>query len=123
VIDDLGGVPGVESARFGGAETTYPTKFALLYSMLQNAVSQKRTARFVCALALVDDGQVAFEAEGVVEGQIAPVPAGSGGFGYDPIFWYPPFGCTLAEAGERKSEVSHRAAAFRQLRAYLQDRG
>ena len=90
--------------------------------MLQTAVSQERTARFICALALVDDGQVAFEAEGVVEGQIASAPAGSAGFGYNPIFFYPPFGCTLAQAGERKSAVSHRGAAFRKLRAYLQNR-
>jgi XTP/dITP diphosphohydrolase len=120
-IDALGGAPGVESARFGGVESTYPAKFALLYSMLQSAVSQSRTARFVCALALVDDGQVVFEAEGVVEGEIASEPVGSGGFGYDPIFFYPPFGCTLAQAVDRKSAVSHRGGAFRKLRAYLQD--
>ncbi len=76
-------------------------------------------ARFVCALALARRGHVLFTARGVVEGRIAPAPAGDGGFGYDPIFFYPPFGRTLAEAADRKSEVSHRAEAFRQLRMFL----
>ena len=56
-----------------------------------------------------------------VEGEIAPRPKGDGGFGYDPIFFYPPFGCTLAEAGERKSTVSHRGTAFRALAGWLQE--
>ena len=60
-----------------------------------------------------------FETRGTVEGEIAPEPRGTGGFGYDPIFYYPPFGCTLAEAGDRKAEVSHRANAFRTLGTYL----
>ena len=77
-------------------------------------------ARFVCALALARDGKVLFETRGVVEGAIAPEPKGSGGFGYDPIFFYPPFGCTLAEAGDRKAAVSHRGEAFRALRGFLQ---
>jgi XTP/dITP diphosphohydrolase len=118
-VDALGGAPGVESARFGGAEASYPEKFALLYKLLRDSGSTDRTARFVCALAVVKDGQVLFEARGTVEGEIAPSPAGEGGFGYDPIFFYPPLGCTLAEAGERKHEVSHRARAFAELRAFL----
>ena len=77
------------------------------------------TARFVCALALASDARVLFESEGIVEGRIAPRPAGTGGFGYDPIFFYPPFQCTLAEAGDRKSEVSHRARAFHALSEYV----
>jgi XTP/dITP diphosphohydrolase len=75
----------------------------------------------VCALALADAGRLVFEARGTVEGEIAPAPRGDGGFGYDPIFFYPPFGCTLAEAGDRKSDVSHRARAFGELRAYLKN--
>jgi XTP/dITP diphosphohydrolase len=119
-VDALGGAPGVESARFGGSGASYPERFARLYRRLRASGSVDSPARFVCAIALVEDGQVTFEARGVVEGRIAPAPSGSGGFGYDPIFYYPPFGCTLAEAGARKHEVSHRAEAFRQLRAFLE---
>lgn len=118
-IDALDGEPGIASARFGGEQTSYAEKFALIYSRLARVPSQPRTARFVCALALVADGHVRFEASGVVEGLIAPEPLGTAGFGYDPIFYYPPFGCTLAEAGARKQAVSHRAIAFKKLRAHL----
>ena len=114
-VDALGGRPGVESARFGGDDGDYPKKFASLYA----AGAAGSTARFVCALALVRESEVIFEARGTVEGVIADRPSGSGGFGYDPIFYYPPFGSTLAAAADRKSEVSHRAAAFRQLRGFL----
>jgi XTP/dITP diphosphohydrolase len=118
-IDALDGAPGVESARFGGADSTYPQKFALIYDALRAKKTAASTARFVCALALVDRDTVLFETRGTVEGQIAPEPRGSGGFGYDPIFFYPPFGGTLAEAGDKKAAVSHRGAAFRKLRTYL----
>jgi XTP/dITP diphosphohydrolase len=118
-IDAMGGGPGVHSARFGGPDSTYPEKFALIYEALARVPSADRTARFVCALAVVADADVVFEATGVVEGMIAPEPRGTGGFGYDPIFFYPPFGCTLAEAGTRKSLVSHRAKAFLALREAL----
>src|SRR5215510_14392046 len=119
-IDALGGAPGVESARFGGAGSSYPEKFALIYDALRAKNVGTTRARFVCALALARGGAVLFEARGTVEGEIAPEPRGSGGFGYDPIFYYPPFGCTLAEASpEQKAAVSHRGQAFRTLRTYL----
>jgi len=118
-IDALDGAPGVESARFGGSETSYPRKFALLYDALQARGAATSPARFVCALALARHDQVLFETLGTVEGTIAPEPKGSGGFGYDPIFFYPPYGQTFAEAGERKAAVSHRGQAFRALRAFL----
>ena len=118
-VDAMGGAPGVESARFGGVDSTYPEKFALIYARLAGLPRGERTARFVCALALVEAGEVTFEARGTIEGEIADTPRGSGGFGYDPIFYYPPFGCTLAEAGPRKSEVSHRGQAFAHLRDFL----
>jgi XTP/dITP diphosphohydrolase len=117
-IDALGGAPGVHSARFGG-ETTYLQKFALIEEQLRQVPGADRTARFVCALAVADGDQIVFEARGTVEGYIVPQPRGTGGFGYDPIFYYPPFGSTLAEAGERKSIVSHRGEAFRKLREFL----
>jgi XTP/dITP diphosphohydrolase len=120
VIDALGGAPGIHSARFGGAGTSYPQKFALLYEALRAAGGADVNARFVCALALVRQGRVLFEALGRVEGRIAPEPKGAGGFGYDPIFYYPPYGRTLGEVGaEAKAAVSHRSEAFRQLAAFL----
>ncbi len=120
-VDAMGGEPGVHSARFGGEDSTYPEKFALIYAALEKAGVATSTARFVCALAVATDESVLYEARGTVEGEIAPQPKGDGGFGYDPIFFYPPFGCTLAEAGDRKSTVSHRGRAFRELAAWLQE--
>jgi len=118
-IDGLGGEPGVHSARYGGADSTYAEKFALIEARLAAIPNADRTARFVCALAVAAADRILFEAGGVVEGRVVPEPRGSGGFGYDPIFFYPPFGCTLAEAGDRKAEVSHRARAFRKFGDWL----
>jgi XTP/dITP diphosphohydrolase len=118
-IDALDGAPGVESARFGGHDTSYPDKFALIYGALRARGALDSPARFVCAVALAREHRVLFQARGTVEGRIAPEPRGSGGFGYDPIFYYPPYAMTFAEAGDRKAAVSHRAQAFRALRAYL----
>ena len=120
-VDALGGAPGVYSARFGGAGVSYARRFELLYDALAAARSKDSRARFVCALALVEEHTVVFEARGTIEGRIAPEPKGDGGFGYDPVFYYPPFACTLAEAGDRKLSVSHRAEACRQLEEYLKD--
>ena len=121
-IDALGGRPGVESARYPGA--TYADKFANLYRELAPH-PRPWTARFVCALAFVDAGPApVFECEATVEGEIAPAPAGSHGFGYDPIFFYPPYGATLGEVDDaRKLAVAHRGKAFRQFRAWLEQRG
>jgi XTP/dITP diphosphohydrolase len=120
-IDALAGAPGVQSARFGGTELDYPGKFALVYDALRAKHALDSPARFVCALALARDGRVVFEARGTIEGRIAREPKGSGGFGYDPIFFYPPYNRTLAEAtAEQKSAVSHRGKAFRALRTFLE---
>ena len=119
-IDALDGEPGVESARYGGVAATYPEKFALIYDRLREVRAVDPAARFVCALALAQGSRILFESHGTVEGRIANEPRGNGGFGYDPIFFYPPFGQTLAESGDRKSTVSHRGAAFRALRVYLE---
>jgi XTP/dITP diphosphohydrolase len=119
-IDALDGAPGIASARWGGADATYPSKFALIYEALRAKGALDSPARFVCALALVRDGQILFETRGTIEGRIAREPKGDGGFGYDPIFFYPPFGRTLAELDSEKSRVSHRGAAFRALREYLE---
>lgn len=122
-IDALDGAPGVYSARFGLPDApAYSQKFELIYRLLRERVGRVESgARFVCRLALAQPGRVLFEAEGRVEGHIVEPPRGEGGFGYDPIFYYPPFGQTLAEVPPgRKEEVSHRGRAFRQLREYLE---
>lgn len=119
-IDALDGAPGVHSARYGGADSSYPAKFAMIYDALRRRGTAESAARFVCAVALARGDEILFETRGTVEGEIAPQPRGTGGFGYDPIFFYPPYRQTLAEAGDRKAAVSHRGAAFRALRAYLQ---
>lgn len=121
-IDALGGAPGVESARYGG-DVEYAEKFRLIYDVLAASGSDDRKARFVCALALARGPDLLFEARGTVEGLIAPAPRGAGGFGYDPIFFYPPFGRTFAEVtADRKASVSHRGLAFRKLKTLL-DKG
>jgi XTP/dITP diphosphohydrolase len=120
-IAALGGAPGVESARYGGEHSTYPAKFELIYDALRAKGAMDSQARFVCALALAENGRVLFETRGTVEGRIAPEPKGAGGFGYDPIFFYPPYGRTLGDAtDEEKSTVSHRGNAFRALRPVLE---
>ena len=121
-IDALGGAPGVESARYGGADATYPQKFALIYAALRARGAATSPARFVCAVALARGRKILFEALGSVEGAIAPEPRGEGGFGYDPIFFYEPYGRTLGEvSAEEKAKVSHRGEAFRALARYLRD--
>jgi XTP/dITP diphosphohydrolase len=118
-VEALGGAPGVLSARFPGA--TYADRFDGLYALLDRAGQPESPAQFVCALAVAAGGRILFEATGVVEGRITRPPRGEGGFGYDPIFLYPPFGRTLAEASaEEKAAVSHRGQAFRALRAWLE---
>jgi len=120
-IDGLDGEPGVYSARYGGADAeTYPQKFALIYRHLRERRALGCQARFVCALAVADGSRIVFEARGTIEGRIADAPSGAGGFGYDPIFFYPPLGRTLAELTEaEKAVVSHRGSAFRQLCEFL----
>jgi XTP/dITP diphosphohydrolase len=121
VIDGLGGEPGVHSARYGGADAdTYDRKFEIVYSRLRERNALGSAARFVCALALADGARILFEARGTIEGVIADGPHGDGGFGYDPIFFSPPHGRTLAQLTEaEKAVVSHRGRAFRQFREAL----
>jgi XTP/dITP diphosphohydrolase len=117
-IDALGGGPGVHSARWQGPE--YPAKFAAIYRELARQGLRTSPARFVAHVAVARDGAIVFDATGTVEGEIAPEPRGTHGFGYDPIFYYPPYGSTLAEVeGEKKAAVSHRGKAFRHLRDWL----
>lgn len=121
VIDALDGEPGIHSARYGGpGAVDYPAKFRLIYEKLKVRGLETSPARFVCALALASGDRILFEAEGRVEGTIAPSPRGTGGFGYDPLLYFPPHRRTLAELSEvEKAAVSHRGQAFRKLRDYL----
>jgi XTP/dITP diphosphohydrolase len=117
-IAALEGAPGVHSARWQGSD--YAVKFAKIHELLAARGADGSPARFVCHIALAHDGRIAFEAEGIVEGEIAREPRGTNGFGYDPIFFYPPFGRTLAEIElANKRQVSHRGKAFTALRDYL----
>ena len=117
-IDALDKAPGVHSARWHGFD--YAVKFRKIYELLEQKGVATSPARFVAAVAFAENGRIAFESRGVVEGTIAPEPKGSHGFGYDPIFFYPPLNCTLAEvSGDAKAQVSHRGAAFRAFRDFL----
>jgi XTP/dITP diphosphohydrolase len=120
VIDALDGEPGVRSARFLRPDASYPERFAEILSRLDADRTRPRTARFVCALALASRSEILFETTGIVEGEIAAGPRGEAGFGYDPIFYYPPYGTTLAEVTEaEKLRVAHRGQAFRLLSEWL----
>jgi XTP/dITP diphosphohydrolase len=120
VVDALGGLPGVQSARFLGVETSFAEKSARLLELLEGVEAEKRTARFLCAIAVAQEERVVFEHEAACEGRIAFELRGSGGFGYDPIFYYPPLGKTTAELTPlEKNRVSHRGRAMAALRAYL----
>jgi XTP/dITP diphosphohydrolase len=117
-IEALDNAPGIHSARWHGKD--YPTKFAAIRRQLAAKGLETSAARFVAHIALAHEGNILFEASGIVQGEIAPEPKGSHGFGYDPIFFYPPYGCTLAEVdGAKKAAASHRGKAFRQLRDWL----
>jgi XTP/dITP diphosphohydrolase len=123
VIDALGGEPGVRSARFLRPDATYEERFAEIYRRLNARSGRPRTARFVAALASVDCGEVVYETTGTIEGEIASAPSGSGGFGYDPIFLYPPYGSTLADVSTPdKIAVAHRGVAFRKFAAWIVER-
>jgi XTP/dITP diphosphohydrolase len=120
VIDALAGEPGVRSARFLGADVSYPDRFAEIFRRLRDVSGAPHTARFVTALAVADGESLIFETETRIEGVLAPAPAGAPGFGYDPLFLYPPFGKTTGELTlHQKAAVSHRARAFRNLRRAL----
>jgi XTP/dITP diphosphohydrolase len=113
----LGGAPGVVSARFAGEGAKDETNNRLLLQKL--AAIEDRTAQFVCVIALAERGRLIRTFRGVVEGRIIDEAHGPNGFGYDPLFFHEPFGCTFGEASaERKLLVSHRARALEQMVEY-----
>jgi XTP/dITP diphosphohydrolase len=120
-IEALDGAPGIHSARWEG--TDYAVKFQKIYERLEARHARGSAARFVCRVAMADEGRIVFESEGVIEGRIADEPRGDQGFGYDPIIFYPPLGRTSAEMDrDLKATVSHRGKAFAGLREYLEMR-
>lgn len=119
-VDALNREPGVYSARYLGEDASYDERFHDIYRRMRDSTSAPRSARFVCALAAARGNVVLFETEAKVEGLLADAPAGQNGFGYDPIFFYPPYGQTFGEVSdEQKTDVSHRGQAVRAFRSYL----
>ncbi len=114
VVDALDGAPGVYSARFAGPDANDGANNRLLLEKLRGVTN--RSARFVCVIALAAGGEVRGLYTASVEGLIIDEPRGAGGFGYDPLFFYPPYGRTFGEASEeQKLRVSHRGQAFRKM--------
>jgi XTP/dITP diphosphohydrolase len=119
VVDALKGEPGVHSARFAGPHATGQQNNALLLEKL--AGLPLPAARFVCAIALARPGRVLATFRGTAEGVVLEAPRGQGGFGYDPLFYFPPLGCTFAELSPgQKFAHSHRGQAFRRLLQWLE---
>lgn len=117
-VDALGGEPGVFSARYAGEGADDEANNRLLLERMRGV--QDRTARFVCVVALAEKGQLIKTFRGTVEGQLITEPRGDNGFGYDPLFYHPPFRCTLAQVdSDRKLSVSHRGKAIQSMLRYL----
>ena len=121
-IDYLNKEPGIYSARYAGEDTSYDIKNQMLLDRLQGVPKEKRTARFVCAIAAVVPGQEPIVVRGTIEGYIGDKPAGENGFGYDPIFYVPDLDCSTAELSpEDKNARSHRGNALRAMREELKN--
>jgi XTP/dITP diphosphohydrolase len=119
-VDALGGRPGVHSARYAGEGASDADRIAKLLNEMRNVPEQQRSARFVCALAVAwPDGESKIFM-GTCEGRITHEPHGVGGFGFDPVFYFPEVGCTFAEMDRQaKNQVSHRGKALGQFAQYL----
>jgi XTP/dITP diphosphohydrolase len=119
-VDALGGAPGLHSARYGGPGLDDAGRCRLLLEALGGVPDDRRTARFRCVMAIVDPEGHEWVVEGVTEGTIVRAPRGTGGFGYDPLFYHPPLGRTFAELSDiEKSGVSHRGRAAAEARRVL----
>ncbi len=127
VVDALGGAPGVKSARFSGEappgtdrKTIDQRNIAKLLELLRDVPAAQRTARFVCHLCLATPEKVSIETSGTVEGRIIDEPAGTNGFGYDPVFFVPQLGKTVAQLpDEQKNAISHRGNAIRRFKPLM----
>lgn len=122
-VDALDGRPAVESARYGGVEIDWPERRTALLAELRGVPPYRRTARFVCVLTLLEPGREPISAIGQVSGYVLEAETGSGGFGYDSLFFYPPLGRSFASLTEKdKNAVSHRRRAADALLAVLSAR-
>lgn len=122
-IDYLDKAPGIYSARFAGEDTSYDVKNRIFLDRLEGVPEEERTARFVCAVAAVFPDGSARTVRGTIEGRIAHEILGENGFGYDPIFYVPEYGCTTGEMSvELKNELSHRGKALRAMRKILEEK-
>jgi len=127
VIDALDGAPGIHSARFSGEKSKVRTLIdhkntAKVLELMKDVPVEKRTARFVCSLCLASPEKVLIQTDGYVEGIIAEEKIGTNGFGYDPIFFVPKLGKTIAQiAPEEKNKISHRGSAINKLKGLLSE--
>lgn len=120
VVDALNGEPGIYSARYMGEDTSYHIKNANIIERLAGVPDEKRTARFACVIAAAFPDGTEAVAEGTIEGRIGYEEAGENGFGYDPIFVVPEYGCTTAElTPEQKNAISHRGKALRAMKEII----
>ncbi|MGC8838060.1 MAG: XTP/dITP diphosphatase [Anaerolineae bacterium] len=120
-VDALGGAPGVHSARYGGPGASDVDRYRLLLERMAGVPEGQRQARFRCVVALASPQGQVWTAEGRVEGVVAREPRGENGFGYDPVFYMPDLGCTMAELPqEQKNRLSHRARAVEAIRPLLE---
>jgi len=120
VVPALGGAPGVFSARYAGPGASNEQRIAKLLGDMKGLAGAQRSAYFVCVIAAVWQGGALAVVSARVDGEILGAPRGTGGFGYDPVFFYPPLGKSFAElSAEAKSEHSHRGRAFRRLMEVL----
>lgn len=122
-VDALNGEPGIYSARYGFDESLDDWgRLQLLLKNTENVPDGKRQAQFVCVITLVTPEGKVIQARGEAHGELLREPAGQGGFGYDPIFYYPPFGKTFAQvSAEEKNQVSHRAVALKAMYEKLKE--
>ena len=121
-VDYLNKEPGVQSARYMGYDTSYRIKNQNIIDRLAGVPDEKRTARFVCAIAAALPDGTLLSTRGTIEGIIGYEERGEGGFGYDPIFFLPEYGCSTAELSmEKKNELSHRGKALRQMKELLKE--
>lgn len=121
-VDAMGGEPGMYSKRFAGEETPFPEKMRIILERLKDVPVEGRGARFRCCVALARPGEETEVFEATCEGRIADAPSGAGGFGYDPIFWLPELGCTMADlTAEQKHAISHRGKVLAQFARRLEE--
>lgn len=121
-IDFLNKEPGVHSSRFMGVDTSYTIKNKHILELLKEAEGEQRSARFVCAIAAIMPNKEEKTIRETIEGQIATESKGEKGFGYDPIFYVPEFGCTTAELSmEQKNKISHRGKALTQIKEFIKE--